>query len=150
MREQPTTTTTVAIAGANTLVEGILAHLLEEEGYAVRRLEADPTGLIEDLLYGVDVVLLAPGLKDDVRECFLEAMSTTPETAAMPVLPLSSALRLSLLDEMSAGAPWRTFFEELVGQIGDALASAATRARALVVEGSGAQPPPATPQACAP
>ena len=141
------TTTVVAILGANSLVEGILAHLLEEEGYTVRHLDAsDPTASMEGLLDGVDVVLLAPGLKDGVREAFLEAMSTTPQTAAIPVLPLSSALKIALLDEMSASTSWRTLFEELIGQIRDALTSAAEGAKALVVE-SGTGEPPAPPAA---
>jgi hypothetical protein len=145
-------TTVVAITGANSLVEGILARLLEEEGYEVRRLEAHPTGLVEGPLEGVDVVLLAPGLKDGVREGFLEAMKSTQETSAIPVLPLSSALKLSLLDELAVSAPWRTLFEELVGQIGDTLTSAAKSAKALVVESGTGEPPspPAAPQADAP
>ena len=144
------TTTTVAILGASSIVESILARLLEQEGYEVRYLEVDPTGFVGGPLEGVDVVLLAPGLQDGVREAFLEAMRSTQETSVVPVLPLSSALKLALLDELAVGASWRTLFEELIGQIGAALASAAESAKALVVEGSGAQPPPATPQAGAP
>jgi len=127
-------------------------RLLEREGYHVRHLEAPLTGLIEELLEGVDVLLLAPGLKDGVREAFLKAMRSTQEkSAAIPVLPLSSALKLALLDELSAGASWRTLFEELTSQIGAALGIAATRCtRALGVEdhGAAAQPlPPAAPEA---
>ena len=147
MREQPTT---IAILGAGALAEDILARLLEREGYSTRVHEAHPIVLTEGSLDGVDVVLFAPGLDSQVREAFLEAMSTTPQTAAIPVLPLSSALRMALLDELAGSAPWRTLFEELVGQIRAALARAASSAGALVVEGSGAQPPPATPQAGAP
>jgi hypothetical protein len=46
---------------------------------------------------------------------------STQESAAIPVLPLSSALKLALLDELSASASWSSLFEELVGQIGAAL-----------------------------
>jgi hypothetical protein len=56
-------TTTVAILGTSTLSEDILARLLEREGYAVRHLEAPPTGLVEELRDGVDVLLASPGLK---------------------------------------------------------------------------------------
>ena len=90
----------------------------------------------------MDILLVAPGLKEGVREGFFKAMSTTPETAAIPVLTFSDALKMALLDELSASAPWRGLFEELVGQIGSALASV----RALVVEG-GAEPTPPAPQA---
>ncbi len=140
-------TTTITILGTEALSEDILARLLEREGYSVRHLEAHPTGLIEEPLDGVDVLLLSPGLKDGAREGFLEAMRSTPRTADIPVLPLSSALKLALLDELSAGSSWSGLFEELTSQIGSALQSAAASVEALVVEGHGAEPPPAAPEA---
>jgi DNA-binding response OmpR family regulator len=135
-------TTTVAIVGGGTLSEEILGRLLEREGYHVRNLEAHPTGLVEELLEDVDVLLLCSGLDDGAREGFLEAMRSSQETAAMPVLPLSAALKQALLDELSASASWLSLFEELAEQIRDALARAAQSARALVVEGGGAEPTP--------
>ncbi len=148
MRHHQQPTTTIAIFGTHTLAEDILAQLLECEGYSVRHLEAYPTSRMNELLAGVDILLLAPGLKDDAREAFLEDMrSTQEETAAIPVLTLSSALKLALLDELAADVPWRSLFEELVGQIGDALQRAAASAGALVVEGCCAEPPPSAPQA---
>ncbi len=141
MRQHHQPTTVVAILGADTLGEDILARLLQQEGYATRLIEAHPTGLVDDeLLEGVDVVLLSPGLKESVREAFLEAMRSTQESAAIPVLPLSAALTLALLDELSASASWRSLFEELVGQIGAALTRTAASARALLVEGCGGEP----------
>ncbi len=102
---------------------------------------------MDELLEGVDILLLSPGPKDGAREPFLKAMSTNPKTSAIPVLPLSSALKLALLDELSAGASWSGLFEELTSQIGDALKRAVESASALVVEGCGAEPPPpAAPQ----
>jgi hypothetical protein len=107
----------VAILGTDTLVENSLARLLEREGYATRHLEACyPTGRMDELLDGVDVVILAPGQKESVREAFLEAMRSTLKTAAIPVLPLSSALKLAMLDELAASASWRSLFEELVSR----------------------------------
>ncbi len=142
------TTTLVAILGANSLVEGILARLLEEEGYYVRHLEAHPTRVVDEPLEGVDLLLLAPGLNAEVREGFLEATRSTQETATIPVLTFSDALKIALLDELSASASWRTLFEKLVGQIGAALQRAAESTKALVVEGAEPPPqPPATPQA---
>jgi hypothetical protein len=144
LRQHHQPTTVVAILGADTLGEDILARLLREEGYATRLIEAHPTGLVDDEpLEGVDVVLLSPGLKESVREAFLEAMRSTQESAAIPVLPLSAALRLALLDELSASASWRSLFEELVEQIGAVLARATTSARALLVEGCGGGEPAA-------
>jgi hypothetical protein len=78
-----------------------------------------------------------------VHESCLEAIGGTPKTVAIPVLPLSSALKMALLDELSANAPWRSLYEELVGQIGAALARTAASAGALVVEGRGGDPPAA-------
>ena len=135
--------TTIAVLGTDTLVEDILARLLEREGYDVRHLEPHHTGPVEGPLDGVDLLLLVPGLKDGAREAFLEAMRGAPKTATIPVLPLSSGLKMALLDELSASASWSSLFEELVGQIGDALTRAAEGARALVVEGCGAEPPAA-------
>lgn len=100
------TTTVVAILGPDTLVEDILARLLREKGCDARLLEAYPTGVVDELLDGVDLLLLAPGLKDGVREAFLEAMRSTPKTAAIPVLSLSSTLKQALLDELSASLSW--------------------------------------------
>jgi hypothetical protein len=90
-----TSTTTVAILGSDTLAEDILARLLQKEGYNTRLLGASPAGVVDELLEGVDVLLLAPGLNPEVRRAFLEAMRGNPDTAAMPVLPLSSALKLA-------------------------------------------------------
>ena len=60
--QQHSPTTVVAILGASTLVEDILAQCLEREGYSTRHIEAHPTGHMHELLEGVDLLLLAPGL----------------------------------------------------------------------------------------
>jgi len=148
MTHPSSATTTIAILGTEALVEDILARLLEREGYTTRHL-LDPyfKGPMDDLLDGVDILLLAPGLDAEAREGFLKAMSTNPKTAAMPALTFSSALKLALLDELSASAPWSGLFEELVGQIGTALARAAASVEALVAEGRGAETTPVAPQA---
>ncbi len=139
--------TVVAILGTEALAEDILARLLERESYSVRHIDAHlPTNRVGESLDGVDVLLLSPGLKDGAREAFLEAVRSYPKTASIPVLPLSSALKLALLDELSAGASWSGLFEELTSQIGTALKSAAASASALMGEDCGAEPPSA-PQA---
>ncbi len=135
-QEQHQPTTTVAILGLNTMVEGILTRLLEEEGYSTRNLEASyPTALMDELLEGVDVVLVAPGLKAEAREAFLEAMRGTPKTAAIPVLSLSSALKQALLDELSASLSWRSLLKELVNEVEAALARAAASPGVLPSDG---------------
>ena len=139
--------TVVAILGTHTLSEDILARLLEHEGYHVRHLEAPPTGLMDELHEGVDVLLLAPVLHTEVREGFLAAMSSTHETAAIAVLAFSSALQGALLDALSASGSWGALFEELLGQIGATLSRAAASAGALVAERCSAEPPAAAPPA---
>jgi hypothetical protein len=132
---QPTRATTVAILGADTLVEHILARLLQHEGYATRLVEAYPSNLVDERLDGVDALILAPGLDAEMSGVFLGAMRSTPTTAAIPVLSLPATLKLALLDELATSASWRSLFEELVGQIGAALEGAAASARALLVDG---------------
>lgn len=127
--------TTIVILGSDTLAEGILARLLEREGYTTRLLEAGPTVVVDELLEGVDVLLLAPGLDAGLRRALVEAMKSNPKTAHIQALSFSAALKQALLDELSASAPWGSLFEELVGQIGAALESAAASARALVADG---------------
>jgi hypothetical protein len=123
-------TTTVAILGTNALSEDILARLLEREGYSVRHLELEAHPRIRRLLGSrellekledPDILLVAPDLKDGARAAFLGAVRSNPKTAAKPVLPLPSALKAALLDELSAGLSWRGLFEELTSQIGEAL-----------------------------
>ncbi len=129
--------TTIAILGPDTMVEAILARLLHKEGYATRLLDPNTTGVADELIDGVDALLLTPGLDAEMSGAFLETMRSTPKTAAIPALSLSSALKLAMLDELGASASWRSFFDELVGQIGAALQRAAASARALVAHDCG-------------
>jgi hypothetical protein len=77
MREhQPTTT--VAIIGANTVVERALAQLLEGKGYSIRLLKAS-TGVVEEQLDYVDLVVLSPGLTNGACEALLGALRSIPQ-----------------------------------------------------------------------
>src|ERR687886_2712198 len=93
MGEQRQPTTTVAILGANMVVETALAQLLEGKGYSVRLLEvSSPMEMVEEQqLDGVDVVLLAPSLTSDACDTFLDALrrsaSQRRRTAAAMSLP---------------------------------------------------------------
>jgi hypothetical protein len=60
--KQPLQPTTIAILGTDSLSERILALLLEDEGYDTRRIETERAGLADELLDGINVPLLAPGL----------------------------------------------------------------------------------------
>jgi hypothetical protein len=81
---------TIAILSADTLAEDIPAQLLQEEGYKTKVHEANATEAMDGLLDGVDVLLLAAGRYDGLREAFLGDMGNTPRTASIPVIPISS------------------------------------------------------------
>jgi hypothetical protein len=99
--QQPTTGGGILVA--DTLVEYSLVWLLRKEGYEAKKLRTYPTDFIDKLLDGVDVLLLTPGQRDGVRERHLEAMRSALNTAAIPVLSLSAAFKLALLDKLACG-----------------------------------------------
>jgi hypothetical protein len=130
--------TTVAILGSSTLGEHVLALLLEDEGYAARLLKASPTaatttallpegGSVEELLEGVDVVLLwpAPALRDDAREAFVGAMRSACAKAKMPVVALSPSMAVASKDELAGEVPLMRQFEQLLWIIKAVLGSPA-------------------------
>jgi hypothetical protein len=62
LRHQHQQPTRVAILGANTLFDRILARLLKDAGYDTRLLEASPAGFRNELLSSEDVLLLSSPL----------------------------------------------------------------------------------------
>jgi hypothetical protein len=136
--ERAAPTVVVAILGTDALAEDILARLLEREGYTTRILEASyPMRLVDELLEGVDLLLLTPSLSPDVRGAFLKDMSSSPKTAAVPVLSFSDALKLALVDELAVSASWRDLFEELTSHMGASLERAAASTGALLAVDGG-------------
>lgn len=119
----PETRTTVAILSGNPLVDRVLELLLEDAGYEVRLLEELEAFRVEDLLDGVDVLLIGRGLGDDRREDFLRAMVSTLETATIPVLALTPGPKGALAEEDRL-VPWPCRIEDLAREI-DAAAQAA-------------------------
>lgn len=128
---------TIAILGSNTLGEHVLAMLLEDEGYATRLLKVPPTATttmllpegdsVEELLEGVEVVLLwpAPTLEDDAREAFVGAMRSAPATAKMPIIALSPTFNVASQDELAVDVPLKQQFEQLLWIIRAVLGSPA-------------------------
>jgi hypothetical protein len=128
---------TVAILGSSTLGEHVLAMLLEDEGYATKLLKAPPTaattalitesGSVEELLDGVDVVLLwpAPTLRDDAREAFVGAMRSACAKAKIPLVALSPTMAVASKDELAVEVPLMRQFEQLLGVIREVLGSPA-------------------------
>jgi hypothetical protein len=121
-RWQPTT---IAILDGDTIVGNALALLLGGFGYDAKTLEESPAGRPEDLLDGVDLLLVAPGVSAGPRRTFLGAMRATSRTAKMPVLALSSAVTGEEgLDDGSASATWPNGIEKLADEIEAALRAA--------------------------
>jgi DNA-binding response OmpR family regulator len=118
------TRTTVAILSGCRVVGRGLTLLLESAGYEVRLLEEPDGSEVEDLLRGVDVLLLGRGLGEDHREEFLRAMTSTLETATIPVLSLSASPGGTLFKEDRV-VPWPCRIEDLAREIEAALRRAA-------------------------
>jgi hypothetical protein len=126
---------TIAILGSGTLGEHVLALLLEDEGYAARLLKAPRPaattallpegGSIEELLRGVDVVLLwpAPVLREEAKEEFVVAMKSAVATAKIPLLFLSPSMVVAFKDELAGEVPFMRHFEQLMWIIREVLGS---------------------------
>ena len=112
---------TVAILGNDTVVEGVLALLLEGAGYPARILmdsrAADASGQLE----GVDLVLLAPSLGEEAVEAFLKALEADPGASGVRVLKLSTAPDRESESRASV-VPWPISFEGLLRAIEGTLA----------------------------
>jgi hypothetical protein len=119
-------TTTIAILGADAVVENALALLLGVAGYSTKVLEEPPASAAnaEEQLAGVDLLLLPPSLREETQEGFLKAIEAPPAaTAGIPVLTLSTATR-DELNGRTGMVPWPTPLENLRLAIEDALAPA--------------------------
>jgi hypothetical protein len=113
--------TTIAILGADTVVENALSLLLGGAGYDTRVLEepSAPAANAEEQLAGVDLLLLTPSLREEDEEGFLRAIAA----AGVPVLTLSTAPQDELNDRAGM-VPWPTPLEDLERAIEAALVSA--------------------------
>jgi hypothetical protein len=126
VREHPQPPT-IAILGADTVVGRALCALLESSGYKTRPLDTYPNGVVDELLEGADLLLIAPRLDEGVREAFLGAMGkSTPQNApqkrAMPVIALSTAMEEGLPEKEGVqSVPWPCETKVLVDRIEAAL-----------------------------
>ena len=121
MREQPTT---IAVLGADTVVGSALCALLGDHGYRINPLDAHPTGVVDELLDGADLLLLAPRLDGGAVEAFLGAMGeSAPQRADVPVIALSTAVEEGLPEKEGVlRVPWPCETRALVERIEAALA----------------------------
>jgi hypothetical protein len=114
---------TIAILGCNTVVGRSLCVLLEGSGYNTVLLDAYPTGVVDELLEGAHLLLIAPRVDQGVREAFLGAMGkSTPQKAKMPVIALSTATEEDLPEKEGViRVPWPSETKDLVERIEAAL-----------------------------
>ncbi len=123
-RQNPTTT--IAILGGSPVAESALALLLEGEGYTTKIIEGYPTEDVQEALEGVDVLILYNGLSNGTRQSFLRSLRSSPKTAQMPVLRLSSVLEEQLpAEDEYISVAWPTRIGDLARQIEAALRAAA-------------------------
>lgn len=114
-------TTTVAILGADTVVGRALCALLEGSGYRTIPIDSHPTGVVDELLEGADLLLLTPRLDGGAREAFLGAMGkSTPQREGLPVIALSTAAEEDM-PEGVISVPWPCEMRGLVERIEAAL-----------------------------
>ena len=121
---------TIVILGSDTVVGRSLCALLEGSGYQTTLLDPYPTGVVDQLLEGADLLLLTPRVDEGVREAFLGAMGkSTPQKAEMPVIALSTALEESLAEKEGViSVPWPCETKVLVERIEAALLAQAASA----------------------
>ena len=133
--------TTIAILGADTVVENALSLLLAGAGYSTKVLE-DPSASAadaEEQLVDVDLLLLTPSLREETRESFLKAIEAAPAASGVPVLTLSTAPQREPNDRTAGVVPWPTPLENLRLAIEAALVSAPGG------ESGGVERPPSKP-----
>jgi hypothetical protein len=127
VQQQRQPTTTIAILGCDTVVGRSLSVLLEGSGYETTLLDAYPTGVVDELLEGADLLILTPRVDEGVREAFLGAIGkSTPQRAEIPVIALSTTATEENLPEKEGviSVPWPCETKVLVDHIEAALLDA--------------------------
>ena len=118
--------TTIAILGADTVVENALSLLLGGAGYSTKLLEEPSASAAnaQEQMAGVDLLLLTPSLREETREGFLRAIAAAPAAAVgVSVLTLCTAPQ-DELNGLTGLVPWPTPLEDLTRAIEAALVSA--------------------------
>jgi hypothetical protein len=114
---------TIAILGADTVVGRALSLLLEGSGYNTTPIDAHSTGIVEELLDGAHLFLLAPRVDEGARQTFLGAMGkSNPNVGELPVIALSTAVEENLPEKEGViSVPWPCETKVLVDHIEAAL-----------------------------
>ena len=109
--------TTIALLGTDTAVGWAILLLLREEGYEIRMVEAAREGLPDDLMEGVDLLLIPPELAHRRCEESLAALRGKREGIGVPVLSLTAVKEGLLHEEEVRVVPWPMNIEELAREI---------------------------------
>jgi hypothetical protein len=108
------TSEVVGILGDDPLTSRIVGMLLEGSGYEARVLREDAVLANPSAsLAGVGLVLFMPLLDEQRKDDLLDAMKGSPETAAVPVLRLSTEMH----ERTDSVLPWPWSTEALVRAI---------------------------------
>jgi hypothetical protein len=123
------TPTTIAILGSDRVVGRTLSLLLVGSGYRTTLLDSYPAGVVDELLDGAHLLLLAPRVDEGVREAFLGAMGkSTPQVGDMPVIALSTTLEDGMPEKEGVlSTPWPCETKVLVERIEAALSGESPR-----------------------
>ena len=113
--------TTIALFGTDTAVGWAALLLLREEDYEIRMVEARRAGLQDDLMEGVDLLLIPPDFVHSRCEESLAALRGKRERLGVPVLSLTAVKEGLLHDEQVRVVPWPINIEELSREIEGAL-----------------------------
>jgi hypothetical protein len=114
----------VAILGGDSVVGRALEALLQGLGYDTLLIEESAAGRPGELLRGIQLLLATPTADTDSRERFLAEMRSTPGTAAIPVLTLSTVIKEDA-DDQPGLVLWPCRMEDLRTEIEAALLTAA-------------------------
>jgi hypothetical protein len=109
--------TTIGILGTETMVGQAILLILREEDYEIRMVEAVREGSPDDLMEGVDLLLIPPDLVH--RRCneSLVALKGKRERIGVPVLSLTTVKEGLLHEEEVRVVPWPINIEELAREI---------------------------------
>ena len=113
-KEKPT----IALLGTDTMVGWAILLLLQGEGYEIRMVEAVREGLPDNLMVGVDLLLIPPDLSPWRCEENLAALREARERIGVPVLSLTAVKEGLFHDEEEVRVvPWPINIEELAREI---------------------------------
>ena len=115
---------TVAILGGDSVVGRALEALLQGLGYDTLLVEESGAGKPEELLRGIQLLLVAPTADIESRERFLANIKSTCGTAAIPVLTLTTVSTKDLANQPGL-VLWPCRMEDLRTEIEAALLTAA-------------------------